>query len=362
MKKHNPDNERIKRNYLRFLKESKGQNEASIDAVAMAFSRFEAYTKHRDFRKFHYEQAIGFKKHLAEQNGRVSGEKLSKSTLNTTLRHLKGFFQWLAMQPGYKSNITYTDTEYFNLAEKDIRIATARRKRPPPTLEQVKHVIELLPSETDIEQRNRALIAFILLTGARDGAVASMKLKHIDIEKSSIFQDAREVKTKFSKTFTSYFFPLGDDIQKIVTDWVNYLQNERLWGEDDPLFPKTAISPGKDHLFEAAGLLRQHWSTATPIREIFRKSFTLAGLPYFNPHSFRKTLARLGEQRCQTPEDFKAWSQNLGHEQVLTTLTSYGEVEVERQGMLIRSLALTDDVLRSKSEQLTKLIMRELGG
>ena len=36
MRKHNANNERIKRKYLTFLKQAKGQNEASIDAVAKA--------------------------------------------------------------------------------------------------------------------------------------------------------------------------------------------------------------------------------------------------------------------------------------------------------------------------------------
>jgi len=35
--------------------------------------------------------------------------------------------------------------------------------------------------ENGIECRNRALIAFTLLTGARDSAIASMKLKHVDL-------------------------------------------------------------------------------------------------------------------------------------------------------------------------------------
>lgn len=38
-----------------------------------------------------------------------------------------------------------------------------------------------------------------------------------------------------------------------------------------------------------------------------------------------------------TPEEIKAWSQNLGHEGVLTTFTSYGKVPVHRQGELIRT-------------------------
>ena len=45
----------------------------------------------------------------------------------------------------------------------------------------------------------------------------------------------------------------------------------------------------------------------------------------------------IGEQMCQTPEQFKAWSQNLGHESPLTTFTSYGKVSLHRQGELIRS-------------------------
>jgi integrase/recombinase XerD len=62
-----------------------------------------------------------------------------------------------------------------------------------------------------------------------------------------------------------------------------------------------------------------------------------AGLPYFNPHSFRKTLALLGGQKCKTPEEYKAWAQNLGHEDVLTTFRSYGDVSGYRQAEIMRS-------------------------
>lgn len=37
-----------------------------------------------------------------------------------------------------------------------------------PTLEQVRHVIASMPEGTDIERRDRALMAFTLMTGARD--------------------------------------------------------------------------------------------------------------------------------------------------------------------------------------------------
>lgn len=314
-----------------------------------------------DFKAFHFEQAIAFKRTLADQKGQMSGQRLSKSTLHATLSQLKRFFQWLAMQPGYRSRIQYSDAEYFNLSDKDTRIATAKRHQKAPTIEQIKYVISTMPAGTEIEKRNRALVAFTLVTGARDSAIASMKLKHIDLVVGSVNQDAREVQTKFSKTFTTYFFPVGQEIQTVVTEWIAYLRNKKLWGNDDPLFPSTRIVVGASHQFEAAGLDRAHWSTASPIRNIFRNAFTAAGLPYFNPHSFRNTLVQFGQQICRTPEDFKAWSQNLGHEKVLTTFLSYGEVAYQRQGEIIRDLAKPQKNNTPGADEIVKAVFKQLG-
>ena len=339
MKKNNGDNVRVIRNYCVFLKEAKRQDDSSVDGLTKAINRFEEYTKYKDFKQFHYQQAVGFKKHLMAQKNVVTDKPLSKSTVNTTLRHLKTFFQWLAMQRGYRSRINYSDTEYFNLSEKDTRIANAKRKKPVPTIEQITHVLESMPSVTNIEMRDRSLVAFTLLTGARDSAIASLKIKYVNLIEQSLYQDAREVDTKFSKTFTTYFFPVGELPLKIFIEWVEYLTKELLFGPDDPLFPKTNVKNGDSHNFEAMGLLRENWSNASPIRRIFKQAFKLADLPYYNPHSFRNTLVRLGEVLCQNAEEFKAWSQNLGHEGVLTTFYSYGAVDDYRQSELLKKLA-----------------------
>ena len=258
MTTHNPDNERIKRQYFAYLKEAKRHSEATVDAVAKALARFEADTKYRDFKAFHFEQAIAFKRHLAEQNSQATGEKLSKATLHATLAHLKRFFQWLAGQPGYKSRLQYSDADYFNLSDKDTRIATARREKDVPTLEQVKHVIAMMPADTEIERRNRALVAFTLLTGARDSAIASMKLKHVDLAAGSVHQDAREVKTKFSKTFTTYFFPVGDEIRADRRGLGDLPAGREAVGQRRSAVSGDAASwSGRARQFEAAGLERR---------------------------------------------------------------------------------------------------------
>jgi integrase len=165
-----------------------------------------------------------------------------------------------------------------------------------------------------------------------------MSLRHVDLARRTVDQDARDVRTKARKSFVSWFFPVGDDIEAIVADWICELVRTHLFGPDDPLFPVTRIGLGATGHFEALGLERRHWRDAAAIRKIFRTAFEGAGLPAFNPHSFRKTLVMLGERVCQTPEEFKAWSQNLGHEHVLTTFTSYGAVAPERQSEIFKAL------------------------
>ncbi len=362
MRKANANNERIKRKYLTFLKQAKGQNEASIDVVAKAINRFESYNKFKDFKAFHFEQAIGFKVHLAIQKHHQTGGALSLATINGTVRHLKAFVQWLSQETGYKSRIKYSDAEYFNLSDKEVRTAKAKRNKPVATLEQLMHTLSVMPVNSAIQKRDRALLAFTLLSGARDSAIASLKLKHIDFNSDTVYQDAREVKTKFSKTFTTNFFPVDDVVRNIVFEWVQYLKIELLFGNDDPLFPKTKMSHGSDNNFRASGLTREHWSGAATIRKVFKEAFLLAGLPSFNPHSFRNTLAVFGEVHCQSPEEFKAWSQNLGHEGVLTTFYSYGEVQEGRQADIFKQFKEPRTAVNvSNIAEFAKALAKEMG-
>jgi integrase len=355
MKAYNAANERIKRRYFTYLAEAQGFSPSTIDAAAKAINRFEVYTRYRDFKAFHVEQAKGFKVALADQASLRSDGRLAAATLYATLNALRRFFIWLAGQPGYRSRISYSDADYFNATGRESRIAKARRERPAPTLEQILRAVQAMPATTAIERRDQAVVAFTILTGMRDRAMASIKLKHIDLEGRKVEQDARQVNTKFAKSFTTWFFPVGDDHVRILTAWIGYLRQEKLYGLDDPLFPATKVCVGANRQFEAAGLDRKHWSGAGPIRKIFKTAFSNACLPYFNPHSFRKTLAQLGERVCRSPEHFKAWSQNLGHEKVLTTFSSYGAVSHDRQREIICNLGRPQDSVPQGEELLSEI-------
>jgi site-specific recombinase XerD len=213
-------NERIKRAYIDFLRQAMGRSEGSLEAVAAALHRFGSYTGFRDFREFHIGQAKGFKAHLARETNTRTGGEPSAATIYSTLGALKVFFRWLAGQPRYRSRIDASDAEYFNPIANQVCVATARREQRTSTIEQIRYVLNSMPARAAIEKRDRAVIAFTLLTGARDGATASFKLKHIDVVVGKVDQDAREVATKRAKTFQASFSRLATtSVQSWSTGW-----------------------------------------------------------------------------------------------------------------------------------------------
>jgi integrase/recombinase XerD len=334
-RKQSEENVRIKRRYLQYLRDAKTRDDATVNKAADAILRFERGTGFKPFKRFHIDQAVRFKAQLSDAKNERTGKPLSKATIDSTLRTVKAFVVWLAEQPGYRSRIKYGDAEYFNLNAKDARIAHEERETPFPTMEQCRHAFAQMPSATPLQRRNKAIFAFLMITAARDGAIASLRLKHIDLAAMSVYQDARDVKTKAAKTFTTFFLPVDPVYRETFVDWVTFLRQDLLFGHEDALFPKQAIGH-VNRSFAVTGFARQPYANASAIREAIKDAFVAAGLPAFGPHSFRKTLVKWGDGYFPSREAFKAFSQNIGHDSEITTVGSYLKVSQERQAELMR--------------------------
>jgi integrase len=167
-------------------------------------------------------------------------------------------------------------------------------------------------------------VALTTLTGARAAALASFRLGHVNVVEGFVDQDARVVRTKFAKTFRTDRLVPG--AFEIVVDWCAELERNHAWGPDDPLFPQPEMGLDAGGRFAPIGLSRRGWATSAPVRDIFRRAFKAAGLPYRNPHSLRAMLVRHYMEMDLSPAQVKAVSQSLGHADVLTTFTSYGQL------------------------------------
>lgn len=336
MTKRNSGNLRIKRKYLLWRKDSKGLSDASVDKSATAISSYEAFLDGKDFRSFHSERARSFKRHLFSLQNQRNGRNLSATSINGTLREISAFLNWLTDQPGYRSKITRSDIAYLS---PDRKSETARRSscwKPHPSPAQACKLLSSMPTDNVLQRRDQAFIAFLFLTGSREGAAITIRLGHVDLEFSCVHFDGRSVNTKFGKTFTTAFFPMPAPCEQIVRDWIAELRQDHQFSDSDPLFPKTRVGISSDQRFAALGIDREPWSSPSSAAKIFKQAFLQAGLPQFSPHRVRDTLAELAKDFCRTPEDYKAWSQNMGHEDVLTTFRSYGSVAPGRQVDLMK--------------------------
>lgn len=341
MKKIDPRNERLKLDYQDYLRHADGLDHKTIDKVMTAIRQFETSTNCKPFARFNKDQAMDFKDWLDTARSARTGKPLSAATIGSNLRMVREFFRWVAGQKGYKSAIGRNDWVYFKQARKDARAAQASKPRQVPSVAQVQRAFDAMPAATSFQKRDRALIALLALTGARIGAIASLRLKHVDLERRNVFQDAREVNTKAAKTMNTTFFPMGEDYVAALSDYFTHLTQDLLFGPEDALFPKTEIKRGPNG-FEAAGLSRHPFASTGPLNEIVKDVFAAVQLPSYTPHSFRHMLALHGDKMCDTREQFKAWTQNMGHANPLTTVSSYMPVSADHQRAIILGLGNGD--------------------
>lgn len=353
---YNAKNERIKRKYFEWEKEANGKSPQTIDNISAALYLFDKSTHFKDFSTLNKDTIIAFKKELMKKENRKTNKPVSKTFLLHTMKHLGDFFKWLSGQNGYKRSIHMSDIAYFKLSDKDVQIANSPSSKKVPTVNQVEYVVKMMPAETEIQKRDRALIAFLIMTGARVSAIASLKIKHVFLEDGYVEQDPNEVKTKFSKKITTYFLPLGNLFVDIFVDWVNFLKNEKHFDYDCPLFPKTKLELDENNQFICERLDKDHWRSTGPIRKIVETAFELAGFPRYTPHVFRNTITQLSYKLCKTPEQLKALSQNLGHNNILTTLTSYGDISVYNQGEIIKNLGKQEEDRPITRKELQELL------
>lgn len=334
MSRRKSNNLRVKRKFLLWLADAKGCSATTVDRAAASIDRYEAFNKGGDFGAPHAEKSRAFKRHLAARHPKT-GKPPAASTIDGTLRDVKAFFSWLADQPGYRSKVSHSDAAYFSPSRKLAKSARGGVYRAHPSPEQVHHALRTMSAATVVERRDQAIVAMLFLTGARDGSLITLRLRNIDLPDSCVHFEGPDVETKFGKVSTVWFFPVGDDVEQILRDWVEELRCDMRFGPDDPLFPKQKIGVGANGGFEPQGLDQAPWSNATAVRDICKRAFKAAGLPPYTPHLIRKTLVDLASRHCQSVEQFKAWSQNLSHEDVMVTFRSYGTVASGRQGELM---------------------------
>ena len=208
--RRNPKNDRLKRDFLVYLKEARQRSPATVEQARHAIDRLEAYTGFKDFGSFNKEQAIAFKRALLSAKALRSGKPISTATVHHVLQVIKEFLAWLHGRDGFRRRIDPFHIAYLNLTAKDERIAHVSPPKIYASIEQYRYALFEMPDVTDIERRDRALMALLLLTGIRDAVSrrsqpqAYLNRTQIRVPRSTRSED--EVQQKHR-----YVFPPGGD-------------------------------------------------------------------------------------------------------------------------------------------------------
>ncbi|MBT4384834.1 site-specific integrase [Candidatus Peregrinibacteria bacterium] len=346
-------NEVMKKQFFLYLKEVKGFANNSVDAHERAVLLWQESNDNKAFAGFGKQQVRAFKDWLKNRTNR-KGEALSLVYRYHVLRRLRLFFEWLSMQPHYKSKINPTVVEFLSLSKKETRIAIQPNKRKIPPLEDVIKVIESIDVQTEVDQRDRALLCFTLLTGARISAIYSLPMKAFEPDTLTVDQNPKfGVKTKFSKRIVTTFFPIEyEQAIHYFLDWYKYLERKKGFKADDPIFPQSIIENGKENIsyYNTGEVEPLFWASSNSVRKIFQKHFLNAEVPYYHPHTFRHLVVKEFAKTRLTEEEKKAISQNLGHENTGTTFGSYGygHIQEERQIEIVKNIKVGEKEVEGK--------------
>ena len=191
------------------------------------------------------------------------------------------------------------------------------------TLEEVRRLLAV-PAVSMVEERNRAAVALLFLSGMRLGALMTLPIECVNLETLQIAQlPSKGVATKFHKAAVTSLLNIAD-LLEVVREWDGRIR---------------AALPPEGYWFAligqqrgGSGRLRTDKGGKDPLQKRpafgkqIKKMCEAAGVPYKHPHCLRHGHAVYGVKHARTVEELKAVSQNLMHSSVSITDGLYGNL------------------------------------
>lgn len=328
--KTNPLNEYLKYKFRIYLNNHKGFDHKTSVTHMQLLRQYEKYCNFTDLHKPKQKTVCEYINHTTSTH--------SVSFCEGCTSTLREFFKWLQTQPRYKNASNTAIIAFCNLTNNQRKTARSKAYQESYTLEEIRTAISKMPRTTDKEQRNLAIVSLMALCGLRNSEIRTVKIQNLKQDPVSgrwfIDINPKMMDVKFAKHRIAYFMPFDKEWVENVINWRNKLISMG-YKNTDPLFPTTeskyiALNIG------VSKLTKTSISNNKTIRNIFKESFTNAGLRYINPHSFRHTIARWAAMHSQAA--FTSVSQSLGHSDVYTTAEYYGKIPTSQIGLELNKI------------------------
>ena len=310
-------------------------SEKTVVRHLAAIRYFENFLEGKVFSKLTTDDFAAVREDLKRRVNSDMSDSMSASSIRHTVSHLVAFFDWLSKQDGYK-RLPKDFAGYLTLPKAILERSAQVKQKEYPSLAEAETLLTAMPYKSLVEMRGRAIFALAFLGALRADTLASLRIKHFDIERRLIVQDASVTRTKAGKSLNIWWFPIPKSFEIAVIEWSDTLRSLGFTGED-ALFPDTRYLKHRgarsgDKLSSVPVMSTTHAVTAA-FRIASRDSEAK-----FTPHAAKHTIGAERDIRSLTHEERKAWSLNMGHESELITERHYGTMTENRRFEVLENI------------------------
>lgn len=344
--------------YQRKLVERDGYSRKTVECQLRTIHLFQKFID-KPLSLINKDDVLNYKSWLQEHR------KIKISSVHSQMVYLKKYYSWFCTKPGYRSKIDSDAVEYFIINRAEKSMLNHKSEKAIPTLDDVLELHRSIKPNTEINLRNRAIIAIATTAGLREGALITLRKGNID-DDLFICQDPENgVKTKYSKKIWTLAFDFHQELTDSIREWKKKL-DEKKFSESDPFFPKFTqlVESDQNALFPfIKEATKSFLSNPNVVNQIFQRLCKKAGLKYFHPHSYRHRWAMMGFENSYNGTQIRALSESAGHEEITTLLKSYGHFtvpELKAQLLNINDNISKKGVLNPKEFQFIELFSKAL--
>lgn len=299
-----------------------------------AIRAFEEFDGGKPFAGLTIDRVDAFRDHLVALSQRPDG--IARSTLQHRAGHLREFIKWLVLQSGYK-HLDGGIADAMILKRKVVRQATQPETKPSATFEEVLEMLDRLPHNSLMEERDRALFAATYANGFRAKVQTNLKIGNVDLNTKRTNQNGLREFAKNGKTYDAGPYAGFEPFLEVYLDWVRKLRDLG-FSEEDAVFPSNIDLVQKRLPLDASHATVPSMRSEHAIRRVFREASATVSKSY-SPHSARRTITTCQIKICRTPAELRAVSQNLGHESLETTIKYYAKLSDTDRFQILEDMA-----------------------
>jgi len=329
-------------------------SEKTVVRHLAAIRYFEKFLEGKVFSKLTIDDFAVVREDLKRRANIDASDSMSASSIRHTISHLGAFFDWLLKQDGYR-RLPKDFAGYLTLPKAIVARSAQAGPKEFPSLSKAEALLAAMPARSLVEQRARTLFALAFLGSLRADTLVSLRIKHIDVERRLILQDASIVRAKAGKNLNVFWFQIPVVFENEVCKWIEKLKSLRFTGED-ALFPATRYLKHRIIISGRTATAVPVMTTTYAVTAAFAAACRQSDVKY-TPHSAKDTIGAERDIRSLTHEERKAWSLNMGHESELTTERYYGTMSDNRRYEVLENIGSkkTIDPRSLTSEQKAQL-------